>query len=369
MTDAPLRETPLAAAHAALGARFTPFAGWRMPLQYGSVLEEHRAVRASAGLFDLSHMGELWVTGPGAGDALAYALLTDPRRLADGRAQYTLLLNDAGGVLDDLIVYRLDAERWLVVANAANADRVAAELAARAVGHDALVDDAGGRTALIAVQGPRAAAIVAAACVPDPAALRYYAITAGQVAGHAAWVMRTGYTGEDGFEIAVDWDAAPAVWDALLAAGRPHGLVPCGLAARDTLRLEAAMPLYGQELDATTTPFEAGLGRLVKRDKPGDYVGRAALEAPGADAPARRLVGLRLAGRGIARPGYAVCRRGGEACGLVTSGTMSPTLNQAIGLAYVPAEVSAPGSRLEVRIRDQAVAADVVSTPFHRRPA
>lgn len=368
MSDAGLRRTPLDAVHRALGARMAAFGGWEMPIQYTGIIEEHRTVRSAAGLFDLSHMGELHVSGPGAAAALARALVTDPGRLRLGRAHYSMICAEDGGVLDDLIVYRLGEDRFLVVPNAGNAELVAAALRERITGLPAALDDRSAATALVAVQGPAAAAIVGALTSADLAALRYYGIVEAEVAGQAALLARTGYTGEDGFEIFVPAGAAPGLWERCMAAGRAHGIVPVGLGARDTLRLEAGMPLYGHELERDVTPWEAGLGRVVHLDRPDAFVGRAALEAA-RTAPRRRLVGLILRDRGIARQGYPVHRPGEPApCGTVTSGTLSPTLGVAIAMAYVPPGADAPGTMLEVGVRATQVPAEVVPLPFYRRP-
>jgi aminomethyltransferase len=369
MTDVealPLHETALVDVHRSTGAKLIEFGGWLMPVQYAGILEEHRAVRERAGLFDLSHMGELFVEGAAAGDALAAAVVTDPRTLVIGRAQYSMLCAPDGGIIDDLIIYRLAEARFLVVANAGNAAIVSDELAARLDGWNAVLDDRSLATSLVAIQGPAAAGTLAPLTDVDLGALRYYAVAEGAVAGIPAFVARTGYTGEDGFEVFVDWDRGPEVWAALAAAGSGAGVVPCGLGARDTLRLEAGMPLYGNELDRTTTPYDAGLDRVVKLDKPGDFVGGEALARVARDGPSRRLVGLIVTGRGIARHGYPVLRDG-KHTGVVTSGTHSPTLGRAIAMAYVaPGDVQ-PGTILDVEIRDQAVAAQVVSLPFYRR--
>ncbi|MFL5776632.1 MAG: glycine cleavage system aminomethyltransferase GcvT [Chloroflexota bacterium] len=371
MTQAPdsaIHDTPLRDRHEALGARLIEFGGWMMPVQYSGILDEHRAVRERAGLFDLSHMGELFVTGPEAGDALAYALVTNPPALRDGRAHYSMMCAPDGGVVDDLIVYRLGPDRYLVVANASNAQVVSDALAERLQAFRAVLDDRSLATALCAVQGPASIEIVAPLTDLDLGSLKYYAIAEGQVAGIPAFVARTGYTGEDGFEVFVETGRAGELWDALFAAGQPEGLLPIGLGARDTLRLEAGMPLYGNELDRDTTPFDAGLGRVVKVDKPGDFVGREALEKVAADGPAKRLVGFEMRGRGIARHGYPV-DAAGRRTGIVTSGTQSPTLGKAIGMAYVAPPDAETGTILEVEIRDQRVAAEVVDLPFYRRSA
>ena len=365
--DAPLA-TPLADRHAALGARIVEFAGWLMPLQYTGILDEHRAVRARAGLFDLSHMGELFVEGPEAAAGLGYALTTDPARFKVGRAHYSMICFPEGGVLDDLIVYRLGDERFLVVANASNAGVVSDALAARLAGRRAVLDDRSLATALVALQGPRAAAILAPLTDVALDELRNYAIAEGQVVGVSALVARTGYTGEDGFEIFVDVAAAATLWDALMVAGKAEGAVPVGLGARDTLRLEAGMPLYGNELGPDTTPFEAGLGRVVTLAKEGDFVGRSALEKALAEGPRKKLVGLTIRGRGIARRGYEVFAADRRA-GTITSGTMSPTLGEPIAMAYVTPSESEPGTIVGIGIRDQQIQAVVVPLPFYRRPA
>ncbi len=359
--------SPLIDRHRALGAKIVEFGGWLMPLQYAGILEEHRAVRQRAGLFDLSHMGELFVEGPEAGAALAAALVTDPPSLAIGRAHYSMICAPDGGVIDDLIVYRLGEQRFLVVANASNSQVVSDALSERLVGHRAVLDDRSLVTALCAVQGPRSQEILTPLTDVDLAALRYYAIAEGQVAGLPALVARTGYTGEDGFEVFVDFGQAEELWDALMAAGRDAAIEPVGLGARDTLRLEAGMPLYGNELDRGTTPYDAGLGRVVKLQKPGDFVGRGALERAEREGPKKRLVGLVMRGRGIARhgyPAYVADRR----TGVVTSGTHSPTLGVPIAMAYVAPGDGEAGTIVDVAIREQRVAAEVVPLPFYKRP-
>jgi len=361
-----LHETALIDVHRALGARLIEFGGWLMPVQYTGILDEHRAVRERAGLFDLSHMGELFVEGDDAGDALAAALVTDPRTLAIGRAHYSMICAPDGGIIDDLIVYRLGSERFLVVANAGNAAMVSEELANRLHRWRAVLDDRSLATSLVAVQGPRAAGILAPLTDVDLGALRYYGIVEGHVAGIDALVARTGYTGEDGFEVFVDWDRGADVWEALAAAGGDAGVLACGLGARDTLRLEAGMPLYANELDRGTNPFDAGLGRVVKLEKPGDFVGREVLAKVAQNGPAKRLVGLRITGRGIARHGYPV-KAGDRPTGVVTSGTQSPTLGYPIAMAYVAPGDAEPGTILAVEVREQPVAAEVVQLPFYKR--
>jgi aminomethyltransferase len=373
--------SPLHAEHEALGATTTPFAGWLMPLRYAGDLAEHQAVRTAAGLFDLSHMGELHVDGPGAGDGLDRALVGNISGLAVGRARYTMIVQEDGGILDDLIVYRLADESFLVVANASNVAVVRDALAERLADADASLTDRSLETALVAVQGPRAAEIVTG-LVADPGQaaavgdVRYYAAVRAAVAGVEALVARTGYTGEDGFELFVPADSAPGLWRALLAAGEPLGLVPAGLSARDSLRLEAGMPLYGNELDRTTTPHDAGLGRVVRLDKAGPdgeplpFVGREALAARAHATPSRVLVGLVGLGRRAARHGYEVLTSAepdAATVGRVTSGAPSPTLGTPIAMAYVTPEVSAPGTELAVDVRGRREPVRVVELPFYRR--
>jgi len=358
----------------ALGGRLIDFSGWELPVQYAGIVEEHRQVRTAAGLFDLSHMGEVWLDGPGAGDALAHALVSDPRTLAPGRAQYSLMCAADGGIIDDLIVYRTASDRFLVVPNASNAATVAGELRVRAQGFETQVDDASGRTALIAVQGPRALALLGPLVDAPIGELRYYAGVDAHVAGRPAWVARTGYTGEDGFELFLANDDAVEVWRAILAAAPDGALRPIGLGARDTLRLEAGMPLYGNELGRDTLPEEARLGRVVRLDKPGGFVGCEALSAAHEAGPGRSLVGLVMREPGIARHGYPILagdatpEAPGEPIGLVTSGSHSPTLGTAIAMGYVPPSLAAPGTMLRIGIRSTTPAAEVVELPFHRRP-
>jgi aminomethyltransferase len=361
-----LHETALIDVHRALGARLIEFGGWLMPVQYTSILDEHRAVRERAGLFDLSHMGELFVEGDDAGDALAAALITDPRTLAVGRAHYSMIVAPDGGVIDDLIVYRLGQQRFLVVANASNAPVVSEELGRRLGDWRAVLDDRSLATSLVAIQGPRAAAILAPLTDVDLAGLRYYAIAEGQVARIPALLARTGYTGEDGFEVFVEWARGPEIWQALATAGKADDVIACGLGARDTLRLEAGMPLYGNELDRQTNPFDAGLGRVVKLEKPGDFVGRDALARVAREGASKRLVGMVITGRGIARHGYPV-DAADHRTGIVTSGTHSPTLGKPIAMAYVAPGDGEPGTILNVEIREQPVSAEVVPLPFYKR--
>jgi aminomethyltransferase len=387
------RRTPLTAVHERLGATLTDFAGWLMPLRYGSETAEHTAVRSAAGLFDLSHMGEIAVTGPDAAAALDYALTGDLSGLAPGRARYTLICAPDGGVLDDLIVYRLGGEEFLVVANASNAARVHGELAERAgragpggpgAGRSVTVTDQTADYALIALQGPAAAAILGPLTDADLPALRYYAGHQATLDGRKVMLARTGYTGEDGFEIFARPGDAEPLWATLTEAGAGHGLVPAGLAARDTLRLEAGMALYGNELGPDITPFDAGLGRVVKFGKAGDFVGREALAQAAEAGPRRVLTGLVGESRRVPRHGYGVLWDGAP-CGTVTSGAPSPTLGVPIAMAYLEpdaareaAEAGAGGGdtgagegggRLAVDVRGRAEPARAVPLPFYRRPS
>ncbi|MBT2566028.1 glycine cleavage system aminomethyltransferase GcvT [Arthrobacter sp. ISL-85] len=369
--------------HKKLGASFTDFGGWQMPLKYSSELAEHHAVRNAAGLFDLSHMGEVWVNGPEAGAFLDYALVGKISAMAVGKAKYSLICNEDGGIIDDLITYRRPAaadgtDVFLVVPNAGNASVVAAALQERAAGFDVQVEDASARTSLIAVQGPKAQELllrlVPAAQHSSVTDLKYYAavevpfLVGG--AGKELLLARTGYTGEDGFEIFVDNADASALWQALIAIADEGELTPAGLASRDSLRLEAGMPLYGNELSLQDDPFAAGLGAVVALSKEGDFVGKAALaakkEAGAGSTSGRRLVGLKGKGRRAGRAHYPVLQDGATV-GKVTSGQPSPTLGYPIAMAYVDVAHSAPGTALAIDLRGKAEPFEVVDLPFYRR--
>ncbi|MEU8708096.1 glycine cleavage system aminomethyltransferase GcvT [Streptomyces sp. NPDC048565] len=364
------RLTALDALHRSLGATMTDFAGWDMPLRYASERDEHNAVRGGAGLFDLSHMGEITVTGPQAAAFLSYALVGNIATVGLGRARYTMIVAEDGGILDDLIVYRLADTEYLVVANAGNAQLVLDSLTERVGGFDAEVRDDREAYALLAVQGPDSPAVLKSVTDADLDGLKYYAGLPGTVAGVPALIARTGYTGEDGFELFVDPAHAEQLWKALTEAGAPYGLIPCGLSCRDTLRLEAGMPLYGHELTTALTPFDAGLGRVVKFEKEGDFVGRDALSAAAERAeaaPPRKLVGLIAQGRRVPRAGYPVVA-GGEVVGEVTSGAPSPTLGKPIAMAYVDAAHATPGTEgVAVDIRGTHEPYEVVALPFYKR--
>lgn len=354
-------QSPLHAEHEKLGAMFTDFGGWQMPLRYGNELDEHRAVRTTAGLFDLSHMGEVRVAGAEAGKFLDYALISQLSAIAVGRAKYTMIVNEEGGIIDDLIVYRLDESEYLVVPNAGNAVTVAGLLADRAEGFDVTVTDESQDTALIAVQGPRAAEMLG-----DIPELKYYSAAPAKILGYDVLLARTGYTGEDGFELFIPAAQATALWQALIDAGCAVELLPCGLASRDSLRLEAGMPLYGHELSLDLKPADAGLGVLVSKKKTEAFVGSEALLAD--YTPPRKLIGLQGEGRRAARAGSAVLDSSGEVIGEVTSGQLSPTLGYPIALAYVDAKFADEDTTLDVDIRGKQHKYTVVNLPFYSRP-
>jgi aminomethyltransferase len=364
----PAVPTPLHDEHVRLGAVLTDFAGWSMPLRYGSETAEHRAVRTAAGIFDLSHMGEIEVAGPAALDTLDHALVGDIAGMKVGGAKYTMICAEDGGILDDLIVYRLAERRYLVVANAANSAVVLAALRVRAEPFDARVTDRGADYALIAIQGPAAAAVMALLTDAELDRIRYYAAGRATVAGTETLLARTGYTGEDGFEIFCAPPASAAIWARALAVGAGHGLTPAGLACRDTLRLEAGMPLYGHELSREVSPYAANLGRVVALDKESDFVGRGALAARAGGGEPRRLVGLVTSGRRPPRAGYPVHDGGGTAIGAVTSGALSPTLGHPIAMAYLDTGHTQPGAQVQIDLRGAPEPARVVPLPFYRRP-
>lgn len=362
------RRSPLHDIHEKLGASFTDFAGWLMPVRYSSDLAEHHAVRAAAGIFDISHMAEIRVTGPDAAAFLDYALAGLISAVPLRKAKYSLILEESGGILDDLIVYHDTQGEYFVVANAGNRDVVVSALRARSSHFDVAITDLTDDTVLIAVQGPNSRAILDATvglAVEALGELKYYACTGATFSGNSVLVARTGYTGEDGYELYVDVVDAPALWDALVTAGDSRGLVPAGLASRDTLRLEAGMPLYGHELGRDTLPVQAGLGRVVNLTK--EFVGKASIEA-GPAAGARVLVGLASEGKRAGRAGYAVYS-GDTAVGVITSGALSPTLGFPIAMAYVDPEFAGVGTEVQIDVRGSRVAASVVSLPFYKREA
>lgn len=363
-SDSDSRRTPLYECHLRAGGKLVDFAGWQLPVQYSGLMEEHRAVRTAAGLFDVSHMGEFRLTGAGAEGLLQQLTPNNVAKLTPGRIHYSGLLTAGGTYVDDLLVYRIGEEEFMLVVNAANSDKDFAWIESRLVG-DVDLQDVSADYGLLALQGPNAEEILSALTPVDLSQIRYYRFELGEVDGHQAIVSRTGYTGEDGFELYLSPESAPSVWDRLLEVGGAGGLVPAGLGARDTLRLEAAMALYGHEIDVTTTPLDAGLGWVVKMAK-GDFLGREVLAAQKESGLRQQLVGFEMVGRGIGRQGYDV-RHGGEVVGRVTSGSFSPTLEKAIGMAYVPPRLAEPGTEIEIQIRKNAVLAVVVPIPFYKR--
>ncbi|GAA2173903.1 glycine cleavage system aminomethyltransferase GcvT [Arthrobacter parietis] len=360
--------------HKLAGASFTDFGGWQMPLKYSSELAEHHAVRKAAGLFDLSHMGEVWVTGPDAAAFLDYALAGKLSAVAVGKAKYSLICQEDGGIIDDLISYRRGEEKYLVVPNAGNAPVVAAELLERAANFDVTIDDVSAQTSLIAVQGPKAEEILLTLVPAEQHSLvtelKYYAAVEVEIQGKQLLLARTGYTGEDGFEIYVPNEDAAALWEALLETGTGQGLIPAGLASRDSLRLEAGMPLYGNELSREGNPYAAGLGPVVSLAKESDFIGKTALaelKAAGAGSTTgRKLVGLKGLGRRAGRSHYPVLKDG-NVVGEVTSGQPSPTLGYPIAMAYVDVEHAEPGTALDIDLRGKAEPFEVVALPFYKR--
>jgi aminomethyltransferase len=345
-----------------------PFAGWEMPIQFSGIVDEHQAVRTAAGIFDASHMGELELRGPYAGAVVNYLVTNNVDRLGDGQAMYTCCLNEEGTILDDLIVYKASAENFLVVCNASNREKIAAVFAKAADQHCDFVDRSD-ETALLALQGPKAFEVLARAGsdAAQLVQLKSFHFRDAVVCNVRATVARTGYTGEDGVEIFCAWKDAPALYRQLLELGKDLGVKPAGLGCRDTLRLEARLSLYGNDIDETTQPLEAGLGWVVKFEK--DFVGRAALENVQAKGLTRKLVGFEMVGRGIARHGYKLKSTDGAEVGICTSGGPAPSLGKNIGLGYLPVELSAIGSRFLVDCRGKDVEAVVVKTPFYKRTA
>jgi aminomethyltransferase len=363
-----MRQIPLREKHAQLGASFTDFGGWEMPVRYSSDLAEHHAVRQAAGLFDISHMGEIFVEGKEAAAFLDFALVGAASEIATGRAKYSLICNEAGGILDDLIVYRLGQNAYLVVANASNRDVVSAELINRASGFDAMVRDESDNWALLAIQGPKSVEILSEITTAELADLKYYAISEAEIAGVKCLLARTGYTGEDGFEIYIPVESAAIVFDAIFFAGQEKGLLPTGLACRDTLRLEAGMPLYGHEMNQSVNPYQAGFGKVVRLDKPADFVGKSSLTKLSQTEPDRVLVGLKGEGKRAARAEYQIFQEGSDkSIGEITSGALSPTLGYPVAMAYVSKEFAAIGTKLEVDIRGTKLPVEVVGLPFYKR--
>lgn len=369
-----MKQTALIDEHRRLGGRLIDFGGWELPVQYTGVLDEHTACRTAAGLFDVSHMGEVLVEGPGAEAFLNLLVSNNVTKVAIGQAQYSVMCNERGGIVDDLIVYRRAADRFFVVVNASNTDKDFAWMQEVRAKHGSglpefRLENVSAQWTQIAIQGRKAQEVLQALTKSDLAGVKYYWFTEGLVLDAIpAIIARTGYTGEDGFEIYVPWAEGPRVWRALLEKGQPLGLKPCGLGARDTLRLEMRFPLYGNELSDETNPLEAGLGWVTKLDK-GEFVGRAAIVEAKERGLTRSLVGLKLVDRGIPRQGYPIWSAdGAKRIGEITSGTQSPSLSMPIGIAYVAKEHAAVGSRVQVEIRGQKLNAEIIPTPFYKRP-
>ncbi|MCC7417178.1 MAG: glycine cleavage system aminomethyltransferase GcvT [Acidobacteria bacterium] len=361
-----LKRTPLNARHRASGARMVPFAGWEMPVEYSGIVAEHMAVRERAGLFDVSHMGQIEIAGKDALAAVQHISSNDASKLAVGQAQYSGLLTPEGTFVDDILVYRQGPSHFLIVVNAGDIPGDFAWISEHIKpAGDASAVDASSRYALISIQGPEAQRVLQSLTAVDLAAIKYYWFVHGEVAGVRSTISRTGYTGEDGFEVFVPPQAADALWQAMLDAGRSASVLPCGLGARDTLRLEAAMRLYGQDMDRTVSVLEADLGWIVgwKKD---DFIGAAALRQQKASGVSRKIVGFEMLERGIARHGYDVYV-GDRKAGVVTSGTQTPLLKKSIGMGYLPIEHTAPGTEFDVDIRGRRTRARVVPMPFYKR--
>lgn len=359
-----LKTTPLHATHQRLGARLVEFGGFEMPVQYSSILKEHAAVRETAGLFDVSHMGQIEIFGARAVDAVEQLLSCRVATLGLGRVRYGLLCNREGGVVDDVTLYRRAEDAFMLCVNASNIEKDYTWIRDNIM-DGAEVQNDSDQTGMLALQGPKAAKILAAIAGAGPGELARFAFGEFACDGAKTLISSTGYTGAPGFELYLPADATVRIFEALLAAGEQHGIEPAGLGARDTLRLEAALPLYGHELDDTTSPLEAGLGRFVKR-KTGGFIGADAIETRAAEPGQRQLVGFKMVGRGIARPEYVI-QRDGSTIGRVTSGAPSPTLGISIGLGYVLPEHAGVGTEIAIEIRDKSVAAEVVDTPFVRK--
>ena len=365
MSDpAPLRKTPLNDLHRRLGAKMVDFGGWDMPVQYSGILEEHHAVRQAVGLFDVSHMGELVIRGPQALNLVEHVSSNWAAKLKPGQAHYSGLLYETGCFVDDILVHKVSDTEFFICVNASNQEKDYEHIVAHNR-FDAEVENQGAQWVQIAVQGPKAQATLQKLTKTDLAAIRYYWFADGEVAGAPARIARTGYTGEDGFEVYVAPAEGERIWSELTVAGQEFGIRPCGLGARNTLRLEAKMALYGHEIDASLTPLEAGLAWTAKLDR-GDFIGRAALLAQKERGITRTLVGFEMIGRGIGRDGYEV-QIGGEKAGWVTSGGPGPTVGKNIGLCYLPVDRAAVGQAIEVLVRNQPVEARVVATPFYQR--
>lgn len=367
-----MKKTPLNQAHISAGARMVDFGGWHMPVQYSGLSQEHQAVRTKAGLFDVSHMGEVTVEGERAEEFLNFLVTNNVSKLTDGQAQYSVMCYENGGVVDDLLVYKRAPGKYLLCINAGNTDKdwEWIEKQGARFKNGLQLKNVSDEFCQIAIQGPLAEKITQELTDFDLKSIKYYHFAETLFLGQPAILSRTGYTGEDGFEIYAPASAAENIWNQLMEAGKPHGLLPAGLGARDTLRTEMKMPLYGHELDADTNPLEAGLGWVVKLDKPADFLGKAALQKIKAEGTTKALVGLTTQDRGIPRQGYDVFTAdGSEKLGKITSGTQSPSLGAPIAIAFVKKGYEKPGTKLSVQIRDRFFPAEVVPTPFYKRKA
>ncbi len=364
-----LKRTPLYHQHLESGGRMVEFGGWEMPVQYRGIIEEHQAVRTRAGLFDVSHMGEFRIEGPGAEDFLQYLVPNNVAKLEINQTLYTQLCLPSGGTIDDCTLYRLGEQRYLLVVNASTCDKDWAWVNEQAKGFDLnKLENATEEIALFAFQGPLAEAILQPLTDSDLSTIQYYHCRAGTIAGIPALISRTGYTGEDGFELYHDATDAQKLWQTILEAGRDTGVLPIGLGARDTLRLEAGFCLYGHELTEEITPLEAGLGWSVKLDKGVDFIGREALARQKQEGLKRKRIGIVMSDRSVPRAGYTLLADG-QPVGELTSGTLGPSLNKTIGMGYVPLDKAKPGTALDVDIRGKRVGASVVSLPFYKRPS
>jgi aminomethyltransferase len=364
MPVVPLKTTALHATHVRMGAKMVDFGGWEMPLQYSGILEEHAAVRSSAGLFDVSHMGEIEIHGPAAAALTSYVTTNNVGKLQNGQAHYAGLLYEHAGFVDDILVHQVADDSYFLCVNASNQEKDYEHIAG-ANKFNATVELASDRYTQLAIQGPRAQATLQKLTTADLSAIRYYHFIDGLISGIGGRIARTGYTGEDGFEIYFAPEHSDRIWNAILDAGQQYGIKPCGLGARNTLRLEAGMALYGHEIHASITPFEAGLGWIVKLDK-GEFIGRAALVRQADQGITRKLIGFEMTGRGIGRDDYEVLIDG-EPAGWVTSGGPSPTLKKNIGMCYLPVDRAKAGQSIQIVIRGQPVDAVTIAMPFYRR--
>jgi len=367
MSQNELKKTPLNAVHRALGGKMVDFGGWEMPVQYpAGVIEEHLATRTRAGLFDVSHMGEIWAEGPGALDFINFLTTNDVRKLVDGQAQYSVLCNDKGGAVDDLLVYRFDNERFLLVVNAATTDKDWNWISGHLAGNSGVkLRNASAEFCQIAIQGPQAVEILQSLTDTKLSDIKYYHFETGKAAGVECIISRTGYTGEDGFELYASPEFAEKLWNSLTEAGKSFDILPCGLAARNTLRLESAMSLYGHELSDEISPLEANLGWIVKLDK-GDFIGRPVLADQKLTGLKRRIAGFEMREPGIARDGFDVYA-GEEKIGYVTSGSPAPFLKKNIGLALLQADFANPGTEIKIDVRGKRIGAEIVPIPFYKR--